>query len=102
VSWLPTSEAHDGHDIFGSLAIETLGMGSEQNEFVSGGLVNVISGHRRIPPINIIISGCHVVFGEDVNMAFMIQFSSQRIVAAYHWLGVSLEGHPSVRQATWS
>jgi hypothetical protein len=29
----------------GCWAIETLDVGSKQNEFVSGGLVNVIGGH---------------------------------------------------------
>jgi hypothetical protein len=56
----------------GHWALETLGVGSEQNEFVSGGFVNVIGGHQRIPPIDVVIPNCHVVLGEDVNMAFAI------------------------------
>jgi hypothetical protein len=82
--------------------IETLGAGSEQKGFISGGLGNVIGGHQRIPPIDVAILDFHVVLGEDVNVAFTILFSLQRIAAAYHSLGVSLEGHPSVRQAMWS
>jgi hypothetical protein len=78
----------------GHWTAETLGVGGKQNEFVSGGLVNVVGGHQRIPPINVITSNCCVVLGEDVIAAFTIQFSLQRIMAAYHWLGVSC---PSVK-----
>jgi hypothetical protein len=40
-------------------------------------LVNVVGGHQRIPPIDVITSDCHVVLGDDVNTTFVIQFSSQ-------------------------
>jgi hypothetical protein len=36
------------------------------------------------------------------NASLAIQFSSHRIATVYHCCGESSEGHPSVRQATWS
>jgi hypothetical protein len=56
----------------GCWAAETLGVGSEPKDAIGGGVVNVVGGHQRIPPINVVTSDCHVVLGEDVNVAFAI------------------------------
>ena len=49
-----------------------------------------------------VVSWCSAVCEEAQKASLAMRFSLQRITASYHCLGISSEGRPEVRQATWS
>ena len=67
---------------------------------VSGGFVCCIGGLRKRPLLDGVILMGGARHKEALNASLAMQFSSQRMVAAYQLFRSSSEGRPDVRHAT--
>ena len=101
------SFGHDGVDALSAggtylEGFDGVAIGGAYREIGGGGLGSLVGSLRDILLVVDDVSGCAVVREAVRNASFAIRFSSHKIAASYHSLGVSSEGRPEVRQATWS